>query len=113
MYGGSKAPFVLPNYATDYVIHKLVVKQLYINGFENSLFDMKKAIYPPLPFCIAIYTFSKVKSAPDFMRELEIFHFREKCFRRNDPWDKVSKHSVYVGVHFEYTNHKELDEEIY
>ena len=77
------------------------------------MFNMKKAVYPPLPFRIGSYKFSKVKRAPDFVKELECFHFGEKSFRRNDPWDKVSKHSQYVGVHFEYTHHKDLYEEIY
>ena len=112
-YGGSKAPSLLPKYATDYVIHKEVVRNLYIDGFRNFLFDMKKAVYPPLPFNIHSYKFSKVKSAPDFVKEHECFHFGEKSFRRNDPRDKVSKHFAYVGVHFEYTHHKDLYEEIY
>ena len=101
MYGGSKAPSLLPKYATDYVIHKEVVRQLYIDGLGKFLFDMKKVVYPPLPFCIGIYRFSKVRSAPDFVRELENFHFGEQCFHRIDPWDKVSKYCESIGVHFE------------
>ena len=80
MYGGSKAPSLLPKYATYYVIHKEVVRQLYIDGIENFMFNSKKSIYPPLPFCIGSYKLSKVKSAPDFLRELESFHFEEKSF---------------------------------
>ena len=75
MYGGSKAPSLLPKYATYYVIHKEVVRQLYIDGIENFLFDMNKVFYPPSPFCIGSYKFSKVNSALDFMIELERFHF--------------------------------------
>ena len=63
MYGGSRAPSILSRYAIDYVIHKEVVRQLYIDGLSNFLFDMKKVIYPPLPFCIGSYKFTKVKSA--------------------------------------------------
>ena len=91
MYGGSKAPSLLPIYATDYVIHKEVVRKLYIDNVGDFLFDMKKFVYPLLPFCIRSYKFTKVKSAPDFVRELEKFHFGEKHFCRNDEWDKVSK----------------------
>ena len=78
MYGGSKDPSLLPKYATDYVIHKEVVRQLYIDRFRKFQFDMKKVVYPPLPFCISSYRFSNITSAPDFVGELEIFHFREK-----------------------------------
>ena len=78
MFGGSKAPSLLPNYATNYVVHKEVVRQLYIDGIGNFLCDMKKVVYPPLPFCIGSYKFTRVKSAPEFVKELEYFHFGEK-----------------------------------
>ena len=39
MFGGSKAPSLLPKYTTDYVIHKKVVRQLYIDGVGNFLFE--------------------------------------------------------------------------
>ena len=64
MFGGSKAPSLLPKYATDYVVHKEVGIQIYIDGIGNFLFDMKKFVHPPIPFCIGIYKFTKVKSAP-------------------------------------------------
>ena len=66
MFGGSKAPYLLPKYDTDYVIHKEVVRKIYIYAIDNFLFDMKKYVYPPLPFCIGSYKFTKVKSAPEF-----------------------------------------------
>ena len=80
MYGGSRAPSILSRYATDYVIHKEVVRQLYIDRFENFLFDMKKVVYSPVRFCIGSYKFTKVKSAPDFVRELQSFHFGPEKF---------------------------------
>ena len=39
MFGGSRAPSLLLKYATDYVVHKEVVRQLYIDEIENFLFD--------------------------------------------------------------------------
>ena len=63
MYGGSRAPSLLPKYAMDYVVHKEAVRQLFIDGFGNFLFDMKKAVFPPFPFCIGSYKFTKVKIA--------------------------------------------------
>ena len=42
MYGGSRAPSLLPRYATDYVIHKEVVRQLYIDGVGNFLLCRKR-----------------------------------------------------------------------
>ena len=77
MFGGSKAPSLLPKHATDYIVHKEVVRQIYIDGIGNFLFDMKKAVYPPLPFYTGSYNFTKVKSAPEFVKELEKFHFGE------------------------------------
>ena len=38
MFGGSRAPSLLPKYAIDYVIHKEVVRQLYIDGVGNFMF---------------------------------------------------------------------------
>ena len=42
MFGGSRAPSLLPGYATDYVIHKEFVRQLYIDRVGNFLFEQKK-----------------------------------------------------------------------
>ena len=80
MYGGSRAPSLLPKYSTNYVVHKEVVRHLYIDGIGNFLFDQKKVVYPPLPFYIGSYKFSKVKSASEFGKELKYFHFGEKKF---------------------------------
>ena len=113
MYGGSKAPLLFPRYTTDYAIHKEVVRQLYIDGFGNFLFDMKKAVYAPFHLWNGGYKFTKVKSAPDFVKEQEIFHFGEKRFHRNDTWGKVSKYCAHIGVHFEYSNHFDKDEQVY
>ena len=74
---------------------------------------MKKAVYPPLPLCIGSYKFTKVKSAPNFVRELEGFHFEEKRFHINDSCDKVLKYCAFVGVHFEYSHYFHKDEKVY
>ena len=39
MFGGSRAPSLMPKYAIDYVIHKEVVIQLYIDGVGKFLFE--------------------------------------------------------------------------
>ena len=52
MYGGSRAPSLLPRYATDYVLHKEAIRQLYIDGVGNLLFEQKKAVYPAVPFFV-------------------------------------------------------------
>ena len=49
MFGRTRAPSLLPKYTTDYVIHKEVVRQLYIDGVGNFLFEQKKAMYPTSP----------------------------------------------------------------
>ena len=41
MYRGTKAPSLLPKYATDYIVHKEAVEQLFLEGFESFLFNMK------------------------------------------------------------------------
>ena len=88
MYGGMKSPSLLPKYAIDYIVHKEVVRQLFLNGFGSHLFDLKKAVFPPLPFYVGSYKFTKVKNALDFVKELENFHFGEKDFHRNDSQGK-------------------------
>ena len=113
MFGGSRAPSLLLKYATDYVVHKEVARKLYIDEIRNFLFDQKNVVYPPLPFYIGSYKFTKVKSALEFVKELENFQFGEKTFHMNDSKDKISKYCASVGVNFEYTNYWDKDEEIY
>ena len=48
MYGGTKAPLLLLEYATDYIAHKEAVRQLFLNGFGSHLFDLKKVFLPTL-----------------------------------------------------------------
>ena len=110
MFGETRAPSLLPRYATDYVFHKEVVRQIYIDGIGNFLFYQKKVVYPPLLFYVGSYKFSKVKSVPDFVKELEYFHFGEMSFHINDSEDKVANYCVAVGVHFEYTNYWDKEE---
>ena len=57
MYGGTRAPSLLPKYATDYIVHKEEVRQLFLDGVKNFMFDMKKAVYPPMPFYVGSYKF--------------------------------------------------------
>ena len=84
MYGGSKTPYLLPKYATDYIIHKEAVRQVIIDGVGHFLFHHKKAAYPPLPFKLGSCRFANVKQAAEFIEELGKFHFGEMPFRRND-----------------------------
>ena len=53
-----------------------------------------------------------MKNAPDFVKNLEIFHFGEKNFHRNDSHGKVVAHCALVKVNFEYSDHWDKDEEI-
>ena len=46
MYGGIKAPSLLLKYATDYIVHKEEVRKLFLDGFGNHLFDIKKVVLP-------------------------------------------------------------------
>ena len=70
-------------------------------------------MYPPLPFYIGNYKFSKVKSLLEFVKELEYFRFGDISFHRNDSENKVANYCAAVGVHFEYTNYWDKNEEIF
>ena len=84
MYGWSRAPSFLPKYATDFVVHKEVDRQVFLDGIGSFLFDHKKETYPPIPFRLGSYKFSKVKKADEFVQEFKKFHFGEMNFHRND-----------------------------
>ena len=92
---------------TDYIVHKEVVRQLFLNGFRSHLLDLKKSIYAPLPFYVGSYKFTKVKNAPEFVKELEIFHFGDKKFHQNDSQGKVAAYKETLKVKFEYANYAE------
>ena len=81
-----------------------------MTGLVTSFFHQKKVVYPPLPFYVGSYKFSKVKSAPDFVKELEYFHFGEISFHRNDSKDKVANYCSVAVVHFEYVYYWDKDE---
>ena len=61
MYGGSRAPSLLPKYATNYVLHKEAVRHVYLDGVGSFLFEHKKVAFPAIPFWLGSYNFSKVK----------------------------------------------------
>ena len=84
MYGGTIEPSLLPKYATDYIVLKEAVRQVFLDGFGSHLFDIKKVVFPPVPFYVGSYKFNRDKSTPDFLNKLEIFHFVEKIFHKND-----------------------------
>ena len=112
MFGGSKAPSLLPKYATDYVIHKEAVRQVFLDGIGSFLFEHKKAAYPPFPFKLGSYRFTRVKKADEFVEELERFHFGEMPFHRNDSYSKA-EHCNANNVHFEYTHHWDREESVF
>ena len=66
-----------------------------------------------MPIFVGSYKFSRVKNASEIVKELEYFHFGEMNFHRNDSKDKVSIYCTATGVHFEYTNLWDKDEEIF
>ena len=113
MYGGTKAPSLLPKYTIDYIVHKEAVRQVFLDGFGNYLFDLKKAVFPSVPFYVGSYKFSKVKGAPEFVKELENFHFRENSFHQNDSQGKVAAHKAAHKVNFEYTDYVDKEEQVY
>ena len=113
MFGGSRAPSLLPKYATDYIIYKEAVKQVFLDGIGSFLFEHKKSAYPPLPFKLGSYWFTMVKQADEFVEELQRFHFGEMPYHRNDSQGKVVEHCKENKVHFEYTHHFDREESIF
>ena len=100
MFGGSREPSLLPKYTTDYIIHKEDVRQVFLDGIGIFLFEHKKTAYPPFPFKLGSYRFTRVKKADEFVEELERFHFGEMPFHRNDSEGKVVGHCKENNVHF-------------
>ena len=113
MFGGLRAPSLLPKYATDYIVHKEAVRQVFLDGIGSFLFEHKKTAYPPLPFRLGSYRFTKVKQAGEFVEELERFHFGEMPYHRNDSHGKVADHFKENKVHFEYTHHFDREESVF
>ena len=74
---------------------------------------MKNVVFPPMPFYVVSYNFSKVKSALEFVKELEIFHFGENSFHINDSQGKVATHRALLKVNFEYVDHFDEDIEVH
>ena len=113
MFGGLRAPSLLPKYATDYIIHKEAVRQVFLDGIGSFLFEHKKATYPPLLFKLGSYKFTRVKKADEVVEELERFHFGEMPFHRNDSHSKVVEHYKEINVHFKYTHHWDREESVF
>ena len=110
MYEGTMTPPLMPKYPTDYIVIKEVVRHIFLDGFGSHLFDLKKVLFPPLPFYVGNYKFSKVESSPELVKEIEIYHFGEKRFHRNDFWGKVAAYKASLKVNFDYTNYVDKDE---
>ena len=113
MFGGSKAPLLLPKYATDYIVYTEAVRQVFIDGIGSFLFEHKKTAYTPLPFKLGSYKFTRVKQAAEFIEELGKFHFGEMPFRRNDTHGRVMEHYKEHKVFFEYTHHFDKEESVF
>ena len=77
------------------------------------MFDIKKVVFPLVPFYVGRYKFKKVKSDPDFVKELEIFHFGEKSFHRNHSQGKVATHKAAHKVNFEYIDYIDKEEQLF
>ena len=89
MFGCSREPSLPHQYATDYVVHKEAVRQVYLDGVKSFLFEHKKAAYLSIPFWIGNYKFTNIKRAAEFVEEMEQFHFGEMSFHMNDSQKKV------------------------
>ena len=50
MYGGTRTPSLLPKYAIYYIVLQEAFRQVFLDGFGIHLFDIKKAVFPLVPF---------------------------------------------------------------
>ena len=89
------------------------VRKFFLDEIWSFLFEHKKVAYPPFPFRLGSYKFTRVKKADEFVEELGKFHFGEMRFHRNDSQNKVAEHCKEAIVHFEYTNHWDREESIF
>jgi hypothetical protein len=103
----------LPKYATDYVVLKEEVRQIFLDGIGGVLNKQHKAYFPPFPFFIGAYKFSGVATAEEYVQELKSFHFGEMIFHRNDRRSKVAEHCKEVYAHFEYAHYYDAEEEVF
>ena len=51
IFGGTRAPSLLPRYATDYVVHTEVGRQIYIDGIGNLFLSEEGCIPTTLILC--------------------------------------------------------------
>ena len=86
---------------------------MFLDGIGSFLFKHKKTAYPPLPFKLGSYRFTKVKQGGEFVEELERFHFGEMPYHRNDSHGKLADHCKENKVHFEYTHHFDREESVF
>ena len=86
---------------------------MFIDGIGSFMFEHKKTAYPPLPFKLRSYKFTKVKQAAEFVEELEKFHFGKMPFQRKDTHKKVAEQCKEHKVHFEYTHHFDKEESVF
>ena len=77
------------------------------------MFELKKVVFFPLPFYVPSYKFTTVKSSSKFVKELEIFHFGENIFHRNESQGNVPSYKETLKVNFEYIEYVDKDEEKY
>ena len=59
------------------------------------------------------YNLTKVNNAHDFVKELEIFHFGENKFHRDDSQGKVVAYKETLRLNFEYADYMDKEEEMY
>jgi hypothetical protein len=84
-----------------------------IHGVGGLLYRRKKAIWPPLPLYIGIYSFSNTKQAEEEVNILLLYHFREERFRRHKPKGVVKGNFNKVGFPWEYTTNVWEEEEVH
>ena len=82
-------------------------------GLASTCMIIKKTSFRLLPFCIGAYKFSRLKGAENFVKDLEVFHFGDKSFMRNDSRNKVSEHCAAVKIHLEYIGFLDKEEEVF
>lgn len=77
------------------------------------LYQLKKAIWPPLPLYVGNYFFENTKQAQVEVNTVLSYHFGEERYKRHDPKNIVRDHFDKIGLPWEYTTDIWEEEEVH
>jgi hypothetical protein len=113
VYGAMKLPHLLPRFVPDKLVLQEVAYQTIIHGVGGMLYQLKKAIWPPLPLYVGNYFLENTKQAQAEVNNLLSYHFGEERYKIHDPKNIVRDHFNKIGLPWEYTIDLWKEEEVH